>query len=268
MLAFAQSGPSRVAGRHHPAVTETITPFPRASVLIVEDDWPVAVAVQRQLMRAGLQVPDPTVDGADAVRRAAREHPDLVLVDIALAGDVNGLQAAERIRRTPPFPPVVFLTGSTDAETMTRACEIGAVGYVIKPFQGSQLMSAVMLGLSLGRTERRFRADRERALAALQELSDQVASETLTSAPGPIRTAPPLSTAASVLSRREQEIVRLLASHYRPRAIGQALDISYYTVKNHLKRIFRKLGVSSQTELLAVLCEPDRSAAVVRFPHS
>lgn len=249
-------------------MTETITPFPRARVLIVEDDWPVAVAVQRQLVRAGLQVSDPTVDGADAIRRAAREHPDLVLVDITLAGEIDGLQAAERIRRTPPFPPVVFLTGSTDAETMARACEIGAVGYVVKPFQGSQLMSAVMLGLSLGRTERRFRVERERALAALQELSEHVTRDAVTPVLAPSRTAAPLSTAANVLSRREQEIVRLLASHYRPRAIGQALDISYYTVKNHLKRIFRKLGVSSQAELLAVLCEPDRSAAVVRFPHS
>jgi DNA-binding CsgD family transcriptional regulator len=97
-------------------------------------------------------------------------------------------------------------------------------------------------------------------------MSDSVSSET--AAAGPIRTVPSLPPAASVLSRREQEIVRLLASHYRPRAIGQALDISYYTVKNHLKRIFRKMGVSSQAELLAVLCEPDRSASVVRFPHS
>jgi DNA-binding NarL/FixJ family response regulator len=244
-------------------VNDSTTPFPRASVLIVEDDWPVAIAVQRQLQRAGLQVPDPTVDGADAVRRVSREHPDLVLIDIVLAGDVDGLQVAERIRRTPPYPPVVFLTGSSDPATLTRACEIGAVGYVVKPFQGSQLMSAVMLGLSLGRTERRYRADRERALAALQEMTEHTAAE-----PNPLRAPGPSSSAAALLSRREQEIVRLLAAHYRPRAVGQALDISYYTVKNHLKRIFRKLGVSSQAELLAVLCEPDRSSPAPRAPNS
>ena len=63
-----------------------------ASVLIVEDDWPVAVAVQRQLTRAGLRVLEPTSDGADAIRRVGREHPDLVLVDISLAGEIDGLQ--------------------------------------------------------------------------------------------------------------------------------------------------------------------------------
>ena len=226
-----------------------ILPAPNAaSILIVEDDWPVAVAVQRQLTRAGLRVLEPTSDGADAIRRVGREHPDLVLIDISLAGDIDGLQAAERIRRTPPFPPVIFLTGSTDPEAMTRACDIGAVGYVVKPFQGSQLISAVMLGLSLGRTERQYRLDRERALAALRELS--MGSAGFDVAP------PPMSPALASLSRREQEVVRLLAAHHRPRAIGQALDISYYTVKNHLKRIFRKLGVSSQAELLAVTREP------------
>lgn len=229
-------------------MTESVPAPNAASILIVEDDWPVAVAVQRQLTRAGLRVLEPTSDGADAIRRVGREHPDLVLVDISLAGEIDGLQAAERIRRTPPFPPVIFLTGSTDPEAMARACDIGAVGYVVKPFQGSQLMSAVMLGLSLGRTERQYRLDRERALAALRELSATSAGFDM--AP------PPMSPALASLSRREQEVVRLLAAHHRPRAIGQALDISYYTVKNHLKRIFRKLGVSSQAELLAVTREP------------
>lgn len=192
-------------------------------------------------------MPEPASDGADAIRRVAREHPDLVLLDIALAGEIDGLEAAERIRRTPPFPPVIFLTGSTDPQTLARACDIGAVGYVVKPFQGSQLMSSVMLGLSLGRTERQFRLERERALTALRELSAA-------------QVRPPSPHASPVLaslSRREQEIVRLLVAHHRPRAVGQALDISYYTVKNHLKRIFRKLGVSSQAELLTVVQSPD-----------
>ncbi|MGE3704983.1 MAG: response regulator, partial [Vicinamibacterales bacterium] len=70
---------------------------PGASVLIVEDDWQISTAVQRYLARAGLRPLEPAHDGADAVRRAARERPDLVILDITLAGPLDGLDAAERI---------------------------------------------------------------------------------------------------------------------------------------------------------------------------
>lgn len=237
---------------------------PGASVLIVEDDWQISTAVQRYLARAGLRPLEPAHDGADAVRRAARERPDLVILDITLAGPLDGLDAAERIHGTPPFPPVIFLTGASDDATLARAVGLGAVGYVLKPFQPAQLLSAVRIGLAIGRAEREHRRERARRQdgtaghagprGPLPAVGDPLASprDPLPPAGDPLPPGGDHVAPLEQLTPRERQIVRLLQARYRPRLIAQTLDISYHTVRNHLKHIFRKLGVSSQLELLVM----------------
>ena len=138
-----------------------------------------------------------------------------------------------------------MLSGRADSDAMVRACAAGASGYVVKPFQSSQLLSAVLVGLARGRQERTEREERRQAAGSLQAIaSDLVKRE---------EGSESRANLMAQLSTREQHIVRLLAEHHRPRSVATELGISYHTVRNHLRRIFRKLNVSSQSELLRVL---------------
>lgn len=213
--------------------------------MVVEDEWVVARDVQTQLQALGFDVADPVANGDEALGVAARQRPDLMLIDITLADGTDGLVLAERIRRAANPPQVVMLTGREDQAAMVRACAAGASGYVVKPFQNSQLVSAVLVGLARGRQERTEREERRQAANSLQAIAaDLVKRE---------EGGEPRTNLMGQLSAREQHIVRLLAEHHRPRSVATELGISYHTVRNHLRRIFRKLNVSSQSALLRVL---------------
>jgi DNA-binding NarL/FixJ family response regulator len=213
--------------------------------MVVEDEWIVARDVQTQLQALGFDVADPVANGEEALGLAARQRPDLMLIDIGLADGTDGLVLAERIRRAANPPQVVILTGREDSATIVRACAAGASGYVVKPFQNSQLLSAVLMGLARGRQERAEREERRQAATSLQAIAaDLVRRE---------EGGEPRTNLMGQLSAREQHIVRLLAEHHRPRSVATELGISYHTVRNHLRRIFRKLNVSSQSALLRVL---------------
>lgn len=225
-------------------------PAPKATIMVVEDEWVVARDVQQTLQSHGFDVTDPIANGDEAFGVAARERPDLVLIDIGLAGSTDGLALAERIRRGANPPQVVMLTGRTDEDAMERACAVGASGYVVKPFHHSQLLSAVLVGLARGRQEKTERDERRQAATTLRALAADLVRRQEGEG-GESR-----ASLLSQLSAREQNIVHLLAEHHRPRSVAIELGISYHTVRNHLRRIFRKLNVSSQSELLRVLKEP------------
>jgi DNA-binding NarL/FixJ family response regulator len=224
---------------------EEISSLPKASIMVVEDEWVIGRDLQEQLLSMGFEVADPIANGEEALGQAARQRPDLILIDIGLADGTDGLVLAERIRRAVNPPQVVMLTGRADSEAMVRACAAGAAGYVVKPFQRPQLLSAVLVGLARGRQERTEREERRQAATSLQAIAaDLVKRE---------EGGEPRANLMGQLSAREQHIVRLLAEHHRPRSVATELGISYHTVRNHLRRIFRKLNVSSQSALLRVL---------------
>lgn len=224
---------------------EEVSSLPKASIMVVEDEWVIGRDLQEQLLSMGFAVADPIANGEEALGQAARQRPDLILIDIGLADGTDGLVLAERIRRAVNPPQVVMLTGRADSEAMVRACAAGAVGYVVKPFQRPQLLSAVLVGLARGRQERTEREERRQAATSLQAIAaDLVKRE---------EGGEPRANLMGQLSAREQHIVRLLAEHHRPRSVATELGISYHTVRNHLRRIFRKLNVSSQSALLRIL---------------
>lgn len=230
-------------------LNEATASLPKATIMVVEDEWIVARDVQQTLQSHGFEVSDPVANGDDALGAAARQRPDLVLIDIGLSDGTDGLVLAERIRRTANAPQVVMLTARADRDAMLRACAVGASGYVVKPFQSSQLLSAVLLGLARGRQERTEREERRHAATSLHA----IASELVRRQEG--EGGESRANLMNQLSAREQNIVHLLAEHHRPRSVATELGISYHTVRNHLRRIFRKLNVSSQSELLRILKE-------------
>lgn len=135
-----------------------------ARILIVEDEPITAADLELKLAALGHEVAGWVDTGEDAVAQAPSLHPDLVLMDIRLAGAMDGIEAAAHLREQSSVP-LVFLTAFADAETVDRACTTEPFGYLLKPFTERSVATAVQVALTRARAEQ-GQADRERWAAA------------------------------------------------------------------------------------------------------
>lgn len=118
-----------------------------ARIMIVEDDAITARSIEGMLKRSGYVVPAIASSGKEAIQKVDKTDPDLVLMDIRLRGEIDGIEAAEEIR-TRFGIPVVFLTAYADDETLERAKTTEPYGYVVKPFRQTELNAAIQIALS------------------------------------------------------------------------------------------------------------------------
>jgi PAS domain S-box-containing protein len=133
------------------------------TILIVEDEQIVAKDIARGMARLGYEVVGTVHSGAEAIRRSVELRPDLILMDIRLPGGVDGVEAAGAIRRRLDVP-IIYLTAFSDADTLARATSTEPFGYVLKPFNETELRCAIELALYKHEAERRLR-EREQFLA-------------------------------------------------------------------------------------------------------
>jgi CheY-like chemotaxis protein len=124
----------------------------KARILIVEDEAITVSALKRELASLGYEVAGTASTTDEALSGVETQKPDLVLMDIRLAGAINGIVAAVAIRGN-FHVPVVFLTAHADDRTMERAVGAGAFGYVLKPFSGAGLKAAIETALHKHQTE-------------------------------------------------------------------------------------------------------------------
>lgn len=110
----------------------TKMPFEASRVLIVEDEGIVAEDLREILTDLGCQVIAVTSTGEEAVRKAELTEPDIIMMDIVLQGEMDGIEAARMIGSRSDVP-VVFFTAHTDCKTLERVKEAGLFGYVVKP---------------------------------------------------------------------------------------------------------------------------------------
>ena len=127
-----------------------------ARILVVEDEIVVAMDIQKALTSLGYPHPDVVFTGSEAVKRAVDTQPDLVLMDIRLKGDMDGIEAAEQIRRCLDIP-VVYLTAYADEQTLARAKRTQPYGYILKPFREKDLESSIEVALYKHSMESRFK---------------------------------------------------------------------------------------------------------------
>jgi two-component system sensor histidine kinase/response regulator len=123
-----------------------------AAILIVEDEGIIARDIRQQLGELGYDVVGDTATGEDAILLTGRLKPDLVLMDIHLAGQLDGIETAQVIRKQ-HGTPVVFLTAFAGAETLERAKVTDAFGYIIKPFDERYLHTVIEMALYKHRAE-------------------------------------------------------------------------------------------------------------------
>ena len=116
---------------------------PVPSIFIVEDDGLIALRLQEYLTKSGFDTPDPVASGEDAIECLKKSpSPDLILMDVALGGKIDGIETAREIRKVSPIP-VIFLTAHNDAKTLARAQDVGSSGFIVKPFVENEVISLV-----------------------------------------------------------------------------------------------------------------------------
>jgi two-component system, response regulator PdtaR len=117
-----------------------------AAILIVEDDYIVAMELRFRLLDLEHTVSAVVSSGLDAISKAAQLSPDLILMDIKLRGDMDGLEAARQIRARADIP-IVFLTAYSDASTVRRIQAADPCGYIVKPFAEEELRATIAVAL-------------------------------------------------------------------------------------------------------------------------
>jgi CheY-like chemotaxis protein len=118
----------------------------RASLLIVEDDAIVAQDLKNRLTEMGYVIVAVSSTGEEAIEKARHHRPDVVLMDIRLGGEMDGITAAGQIGASYRLP-VIYLTAFSDDETLARARETHPAGYVLKPFDPRNLYVAIEMAL-------------------------------------------------------------------------------------------------------------------------
>ena len=123
-------------------------------ILIVEDQTIVTLNIKSQLKNMGYAVPGTAVSGEEAIKEAELTNADLVLMDIMLKGDMDGIEAA-RIIKSRFGTPVIYLTACTDFETLERAKQTDPEGYISKPFKEEDLCNNIEDALLKSRSKKR-----------------------------------------------------------------------------------------------------------------
>lgn len=117
-----------------------------AKVMVVEDEAVVALDIVQELESAGYAVVGQVASGEEAITKAGETHPDVILMDIHVQGDMDGIMAAEQISSR--FgTPIIFVTAHADEATLQRAKLTKPYGYVIKPFEPNELRANIEIAL-------------------------------------------------------------------------------------------------------------------------
>ena len=137
--------------------------------MIVEDEAIIALDIQSHLTRVGFEVTGVARSAAEAFCLIDQKRPDIVLMDIRIYGDLDGVQAAGIIRSRYALP-VIYLTAHADEATLERAEATEPFGYIVKPLQHFKVKAVITMALRRHRTERELEESRNLLSATLQQL--------------------------------------------------------------------------------------------------
>ncbi len=145
----------------------------KTEIMIVEDDWIVAEDIKNSLQNMGYLVTDIKHSGEDAIKAIEENAPDLVLMDIMLKGEMDGIEVAARIRDRFNLP-VVYLTAYTNGDLRERAKITEPLGYIVKPFEERELNTIVEIALYRHKMDRKLRESEEKYSALVEQAHDGV----------------------------------------------------------------------------------------------
>ena len=118
----------------------------KAKIMIVEDEWITADDIKMSLQSLGYAVTSMSSSGEEAIQNAEKDKPDLVLMDIVLQGEMDGIEAANQIHSCYDIP-IIYLTAYADEKVLERAKITEPFGYIVKPFINEDLKIAIEIAL-------------------------------------------------------------------------------------------------------------------------
>ncbi len=195
-------------------------------LLLVDDHRMLREGLRRSMETYGFTVVGESSDGEEGVRMARALEPDVVLMDVTMPV-LDGVEATRRIRQSCPGTRVVMLTMHADREVLAKAIRVGASGYLVKDASTDEVAEAV-----------RAAANGDGAL------SPEFARSMLREARTLVSPAP----SEPVISKREEEVLQLVADGLSTTEVASKLYISVKTVKNHLASIYQKLDSADRTQ--------------------
>ncbi|HZV12507.1 MAG TPA: response regulator, partial [Candidatus Kapabacteria bacterium] len=137
----------------------------KAKILVVEDEGIVAKDIQSRLKRLGYDVPATAATGEEAIKQADLIHPDVVLMDIMIQGDMDGIETAGKIIERLHIP-IIYVTAYSDDNTLKRARMTGPFGYLLKPFAERELYTTIEMALYKHSVDQKLK-ENERWLATI-----------------------------------------------------------------------------------------------------
>jgi DNA-binding NarL/FixJ family response regulator len=210
--------------------TETKGPL---SLVIADDHTMLREGLRRSLEARGIDVLGEAGDGAEAVRLALDLKPDVILMDVSMPG-MDGVEATRQIRQQIPDASIVMLTMHADHVVLVRALRAGASGYLVKDCTTDEIVNTIRQAASGDTT-----------------VSAGVAAAMLAQAKGLAQAEPAPAMPASeeaIISKREEEVLQLIAEGASTTEVASRLYISVKTVKNHLASIYQKLDSRDRTQ--------------------
>lgn len=201
-------------------------------VLVVDDHQLVRQALRRALEDASFEVVSEASDGEEAARLAEQLVPDVVVMDVTMPV-LDGIQAARRIHAQLPDIKIVVLTMHGEQQLLAEAIQAGAVAYLTKDCSMHEVVETVRLAAG-----GEVLLSPELAASMLGELRELRDIEAPTGAP----------PSESPLTKREEEVLQLVADGRSTTEIAGELFISAKTVKNHLASIYMKLEARDRTQ--------------------
>jgi len=145
----------------------------KTEILVVEDESIVAMDIKTRLEGLGYIVTAIATTGEDSIQEVTRNPPDLVLMDIVLKGEMDGIDAAQVIRDNFNIP-VLYVTAYSDEKTLERAKITGPFGYIIKPFEDRELHSAIEVALYKHKMDTKLKESEEWLSTMLRSIGDAV----------------------------------------------------------------------------------------------
>ncbi len=205
---------------------ESDNPNEPVRVFLADDHQMLRDGLRLSMEEAGLDVVGEAADGEEAARLVGALRPDVVLMDVTMPL-LDGIEATRLIHQRNPETHVIMLTMHGESDVMARAIQAGAVGYLVKDCSMEEIVAAVRMAADSGGT-----------------LSSELASSMLAE----VQRGPISRTGDAVISRREEEVLQLVADGLSLPEVAAELFISVKTVKNHLGSIYGKLDARDRTQ--------------------
>jgi len=197
-------------------------------VLLADDHQMLREGLRRSLAEEGFDIVGEAENGEQAVQMAADLQPDIVLMDVSMP-EMDGVDATRAIRSTDTATQVIMLTMHADKDVLADAIRAGASGYLVKDCSTDEVAEAVRM-----------------AVKGDTALSAQLAATMLDE----VRRldVPDTSEEDRVITKREEEVLQLIADGCSTPEVAEQLFISQKTVKNHLASIYQKLDARDRTQ--------------------